>query len=214
MRKLLQSISRYRLGICLWCGLSILIFLFLQSCGDATIPVTPINNDSVDVVIDTPSVTPKTSLWDSIGPIDNNGFKALYTETVLADGKEWYNISWEHLAGVTFADTYSEAEQAYYYYPTFSAEVLALHKRQVILKGYLIPIEPETGYYVLSANPNSSCFFCGEAGPESVVGVMVDQATDEMVMDAVLTFRGDMVLNREDMYELNYRILNAELVSE
>ncbi len=212
MQKLSRLISRNSLG----CSLIITLFLSFQSCSEETPQnLTPIVSvDTTEQVEDTVvvEVEKPISLWDSIGPIDESTFKITYTDIIQANGTDYYKITWEDLAKVTFADLFSDEEQAYYYYPTFSAEVLPLHERNVELTGYLIPIEPEEGYYVLSANPNASCFFCGEAGQESVVAIDVDKANDEMVMDAVLTFRGEMTLNREDMYSVNYIIRDAEFV--
>jgi len=122
------------------------------------------------------------------------------------------NITWETLKDVKFTDKWSEEFQAYYQVPKFGAALKALDGKEVIIKGYIIPIDVIEDYYVLSANPYSSCFFCGQAGPESVMEVQLKKKTRELKMDQVLTFKGKLKLNAEDIYQLNYILENAEVV--
>jgi hypothetical protein len=65
---------------------------------------------------------------------------------------------------------------------------------------------------VLSANPYSSCFFCGQAGPESVMEIQLLKQYDGLRMDQVITFEGRLRLNADDIYQLNYILEEAEVV--
>lgn len=122
------------------------------------------------------------------------------------------NITWETLKDVKFADKWSEEFQAYYQVPKFGPVLKALEGKEVIIKGYIIPIDVIEDYYVLSANPYSSCFFCGQAGPESVMEVQLKKSNKDLKMDQVLTFKGTLKLNADDIYQLNYILENAEIV--
>jgi hypothetical protein len=122
------------------------------------------------------------------------------------------NITWETLKDVKFTDKWSEEFQAYYQVPKFGAALKALDGKEVIIKGYIIPIDVIEDYYVLSANPYSSCFFCGQAGPESVMEVQIKKKNGELKMDQVITFKGKLKLNADDIYQLNYILENAEVV--
>lgn len=121
-------------------------------------------------------------------------------------------LTWEILADVTFADEYNEEVQAYVPYPTFGDKVLAIAGKEVLINGYVIPLE-ETGdetILVLSGLPFSSCFFCGGAGPESVMDIKLKPGTDKrFVTDERLYFRGKLRLNADDLYYLNYILEDA-----
>lgn len=85
----------------------------------------------------------------------------------LASGQE--NIDWKLLSKVKFRTDYIEDLGAYYMKPKLSREVQAYEGKEVILSGYFIPFNEQKMFFILSRYPLSSCYFCGAAGPESVV---------------------------------------------
>lgn len=118
-------------------------------------------------------------------------------------------ITWETLSDVKFIDKYSEEVKAYYFFPEFGPSVLALNNKEAIIKGYLLEIDPDKDIFILSANPFSACFFCGGAGPESIIELKVPRDHPKFKMDEVLTFRGRFKLNAVDIYQCNYILENA-----
>ena len=52
--------------------------------------------------------------------------------------------------------------------------------------------------YALSAFPFSSCFFCGAAGPESVLELDLKHQ-QEYLTDEVITFKGVLELNSDPL---------------
>lgn len=121
-------------------------------------------------------------------------------------------ITWEVLKDVDFEDVWSEEFQAYYMVPKFGKRVSALDAKEVQIRGFVIPVDIVQDYYVLSANPYSSCFFCGQAGPESVMEIQLLKQYDGLRMDQVITFKGTLRLNADDIYQLNYILEEAEVV--
>lgn len=123
-------------------------------------------------------------------------------------------LDWKMLSDVTFEEEYSEEVQAYIPYPTFGEQLKALEGRVVQIEGYIIPLE-ETGdetILVLSAQPYSSCFFCGGAGPESVMDIKLKpDEKRRFTTDERMTFRGRLRLNDHDLYYLNYILEEAEV---
>ena len=80
----------------------------------------------------------------------------------------------------------------------------------VEIKGYIIPIDVESGFYVLSANPFASCFFCGNAGPESVMELQFDgKLKKTYTTDEIATFQGRLKLNWDDLEHCNYILQNV-----
>jgi hypothetical protein len=121
-------------------------------------------------------------------------------------------ITWELLKNVEFDEIWSEEFQAYYMIPKFSNAVKAMDGKQVQIRGFIIPVDIVQDYYVLSANPYSSCFFCGQAGPESVMEIEMVKKYEGLRMDQVITFKGKLRLNVDNIYQLNYILEDAEIL--
>ena len=121
-------------------------------------------------------------------------------------------ITWEVLKNVEFDEIWSEEFQAYYMVPKFSKAVKAMDGKEVQIRGFIIPVDIVQDYYVLSANPYSSCFFCGQAGPESVMEIQMVKKYEGLRMDQVITFKGKLILNADDIYQLNYILEDAEII--
>lgn len=123
-------------------------------------------------------------------------------------------ITWETLNDVKFTREYFEKVEAYYYYPHFGPSVKALEGKEVILKGYMLTIDPEEGLYILSRNPFAACFFCGASGPESIVELMLKPDHPYFEMDQIVTIKGRLRLNQDDLDHCNYIFEEAEVSSE
>ena len=121
-------------------------------------------------------------------------------------------ITWEVLKNVNFDEVWSEEFQAYYMVPKFGKTITALDGKEIQIRGFIIPVDIVQDYYVLSANPYSSCFFCGQAGPESVMEIQMIKQYDGLRMDQVITFKGKLRLNVDDIYQLNYILEDAQVI--
>ena len=121
-------------------------------------------------------------------------------------------ITWELLKNVEFDEIWSEEFQAYYMVPKFSQSVKEMDGKEVQIRGFIIPVDIVQDYYVLSANPYSSCFFCGQAGPESVMEIQMVKKYEGLRMDQVITYKGTLKLNVDDIYQLNYILEDAEII--
>jgi hypothetical protein len=113
-------------------------------------------------------------------------------------------IDWKLLAKVEFKDHYFADFEAWYLVPEFSAEVKALNGQQVLIKGYMIPLDVEGDQYALSAYPFSACFFCGGAGPESVISLHFKEKTPRFDTDEYINVTGTLLLNTSDFDDFNY----------
>lgn len=132
--------------------------------------------------------------------------------TFAFSSSEPIKITWEILKDVKFADKWSDEFQAYYAVPSFGNNIKKYNGQEVQIRGYIIPIDIVDGYYVLSANPYSQCFFCGNAGPESVMEIQMKKEYRDLRMDQIITYKGKLRLNKDDIYQLNYILEDAEIV--
>ena len=127
-----------------------------------------------------------------------------------------YNVQWKDLAKVEFEDKLNDELKTMVAYPIFDPSVKYLDGQKIQIKGYVIPFE-ETGdatIVILSAFPFTSCFFCGGAGPETVMDVQMKKQNTKFKQDAMVTFRGKLRLNDSDLDYLNYILDEAEVFQE
>ncbi len=127
-----------------------------------------------------------------------------------------FKVSWKVLGKMKLNEQYNEDMGAYIPYPVFHPTVKDLDGQRIEVNGYVIPIE-ETGdatILVLSANPYSQCFFCGQAGPETVMDIQLkNKSGKRFKTDERLSFRGKLRLNDSDLFYLNYIMDDAEVAN-
>jgi hypothetical protein len=118
-------------------------------------------------------------------------------------------IDWNTLADVTFKEKYYEKTKEWYLFPSFGPVVKALNGKDVRIKGYVIPLDVDEGIFALSAFPFAACFFCGGAGPETVIRLKFKDKPKKYKTDYVAVFAGKLKLNATDVNEFNYILENA-----
>ena len=131
-------------------------------------------------------------------------------ETLFLDSElNFEKLTWEDLTDVDFKDVYVEELDAYYWKPIFGPSVKNLEGKKFYITGYVIPVDIDEAFYVLSRYPFANCFFCGGAGPETVVDLQFSNDPREYATDERLTFAGELKLNADDVYLMNYIIVGA-----
>lgn len=82
--------------------------------------------------------------------------------------------------------------------PEFSKRLKEADGKKIRLKGYLIPLSELNGkqQYMLSSLPFSSCYFCGGAGPETVVELDTKEKIKFVTKQIIL--EGTLTLNASD----------------
>lgn len=113
-------------------------------------------------------------------------------------------MTWHTLTDVTFKEMYISELDMYYWKPTFGPGVKALEGKEVFITGYVIPVDYDENFYVISRYPYANCYFCGGGGPESVVDLRFPGKTRQYKTDERLTFKGKLKLNATDVYQMNY----------
>lgn len=143
--------------------------------------------------------------------IQNTALMILITSSALwAQEKTAKLIDWKFLAKVTFKDQYYPDLEAWYVKPVFPESIRKVDGKRIIIKGYIIPLDVQGGIYALSAYPFSACFFCGGAGPESVMSLKFDEPPRKFKTDDVVTLSGFLKLNDSDVDDFSYILQEAE----
>jgi len=120
---------------------------------------------------------------------------------------------WKTLGKITFKKQYDELLGFKVDVPVFSQEILNMEGKIVTIKGYIIPVEGYKSHkeFVFSAYPYNMCFFCGGAGPETVMEVYAKEPikyTAEPV-----TIKGRLELNSTDVNRLIYALNDVVLLT-
>jgi uncharacterized membrane protein YcgQ (UPF0703/DUF1980 family) len=93
--------------------------------------------------------------------------------------------------------------------PVFPNNIKYYHNKIVEIDGYVIPLDKTGKTVVLSAFNMSECFFCGKAGPASVMTIFLKKPNKNYKTDQIVTFRGRLTLNEHDPKELFYVLHDA-----
>ena len=121
---------------------------------------------------------------------------------------------WKTLSKITYKKEYDEIMGFKIDKPVFSDRIKGFEGQEITLSGYIIPVEGYKSHkeFIFSAFPYNMCFFCGGAGPETVMEVEASEAikyTAEKV-----TLKGKLTLNADDINRLMYLLTDATLVKE
>ena len=136
----------------------------------------------------------------------------LVLSLLLADLKQEPN-SWKLLSKVEIERRYDETFNFEVEFPIFSDEVKALDGKPITMEGWMIPLDELRGknYFVLSALPFANCFFCGGAGPETVMEVFSKKEIS--FTEKKIKVRGKLSINPDDPMRLMYILNDAELIN-
>ncbi len=118
-------------------------------------------------------------------------------------------LSWTDLNDVSFHDIYSAKYGEYFMKPTFGDMIKSYEGTKVRVKGFFLDFSyDDQAFHMISKNPMSSCFFCGGAGPETIVEVVFEQKPP-FKTDQVVEVTGILELNVDDVEHCNYILKNA-----
>jgi len=120
--------------------------------------------------------------------------------------------TWKVLSKVQIEKRFDELLNYEIDFPTFSDEVKALNGKEIVLEGWIIPLDELRGenYFVLSALPFANCFFCGGAGPETVLEVFSEK--NIKFTEKRIKVKGILNINADDPMKLMYILQKAELI--
>ena len=137
-------------------------------------------------------------------------FFLLITTFAVAQPSTLRDNTWKTLSKLTYKKEYDDVLGLKIDVPVFSKEVKSMEGKEVTVKGYIIPTD---GYknqkeFVFSAFPYNMCFFCGGAGPETVMEITTKNPVQYTTEPIYL--KGILKLNGTDVNRLIYSLEKAE----
>lgn len=120
-------------------------------------------------------------------------------------------VTWKLLGQIDFV----KQKNPYYgevMYPMINSTLKALQGKKIKASGFIVPIDSKT--YALSKNVFAQCFFCGNAGPETIMGIQFKEGTPKLKTDTYVTIEGTFRYNADDIDDWIYHIENAVITHQ
>lgn len=102
---------------------------------------------------------------------------------------------WEAMTDVQLKAKFNPVTENFDNTPTFGKKIVKLDGKKIFLKGFIIPADMSKGRMTLSKFSYSSCYFCGAAGPETVIEI-VSKNPIIYRMDKPIILEGTLRINR------------------
>ena len=122
--------------------------------------------------------------------------------------------TWKTLAKITYKKEFDELMGFKVDVPVFSQDIKDMAGKEISIKGYIIPVEGYKSHteFIFSAFPYNMCFFCGGAGPETVMEVSAVEPVKYTAEQVEI--RGKLELNDSDINRLMYILTDVKMVKE
>ena len=125
-----------------------------------------------------------------------------------AYGTAQEKLTWEDFADVNFEPVYNKKFDVYFLMPKFGEKIQSYRGKHISITGYFLDISGSGEVLLVSQNPMASCFFCGAAGPETIVEVSFKE-TPPFRTDQIVKVTGILELNRNNVNHCNYILKEA-----
>lgn len=121
-------------------------------------------------------------------------------------------LNWKQLAKIKYIKKPSADYPEGVMYPVIDPVLKARQSKTIVMSGFVIPIDEKS--YALSKNVFASCFFCGQAGPETIMGIKMKNPGQKFKTDTYVTLQGTFRYNDNDVEDWIYHIENAVVVKK
>lgn len=119
-------------------------------------------------------------------------------------------LSWKLLGIIKYVKKPNKDFPEGVMYPIVNSTLKEKNKKKIVMSGFIIPIDNVS--YALSKNVFASCFFCGQAGPETIMGIKFKGNTPKLKTDQYVTLEGTFRYNDSDVDDWIYHIDDAVIV--
>ena len=118
-------------------------------------------------------------------------------------------LTWKILGDVKF-NKGNHKDYGEVMFPKVSLKVKGLNKKKVTVSGFIVPIDNEN--YALSKNVFAACFFCGQAGPETIMGINFKDYKGRIKTDTYVTVTGYLRVNEDNVDDWIYNLDNSVIL--
>ena len=137
--------------------------------------------------------------------------KVTTEKTTVFDDQNPTEVTWKLLGQIDFIKK-KNPHYGEVMYPMINGTLKALQGKKIKASGFIVPIDSKT--YALSKNVFAQCFFCGNAGPETIMGIKFKGSTPRLKTDTYVTMEGTFRSNADDIDDWIYHIENAVITHQ
>lgn len=121
---------------------------------------------------------------------------------------------WTTLGMVTFDTKFDPDWGIDIQVPTFGPVIQAIEGQEIEVEGFIIPLtgKVEQSHFMLSRYPQSMCFFCGAAGPETAMQVFTAGQKLVPYTDEKIKVKGVLRVNDKDVNNPLYTLEDASVI--
>lgn len=134
----------------------------------------------------------------------------VFEEMHFQNGAGKDTLNWKILGQIKYVKKPHQDYPEGVMFPVVNPTLKTKGKKRIVMSGFIIPIDNTT--YALSKNVFASCFFCGQAGPETIMGIKFKGATPRLKTDQYVTLEGVFRYNETDVEDWIYHIEDAVIV--
>jgi hypothetical protein len=121
-------------------------------------------------------------------------------------------LNWKLLGQIKYLKKSSSDYPEGVMYPVINTTLKTKQTKTIYMSGFIVPIDNKS--YALSKNVFASCFFCGQAGPETIMGIKFKNPGTKLKTDQYVTLQGTFRYNDSDVEDWIYHIENAVVVNK
>lgn len=119
-------------------------------------------------------------------------------------------LTWNLLGKISYVNKPHKDYPDGVMFPVINSELKAKKGKKITISGFIIPIDNTS--YALSKNVFAQCFFCGQAGPETIMGIQFKDLKKRLKTDQYVTLVGTFRYNDNDVEDWIYHIDEAVIV--
>lgn len=145
--------------------------------------------------------------------IQTASFVPDFKTNTLFENKAFFvsdTLNWKLLGMIKFVKKPNKDYPEGVMFPVINSTLKAKNKKRIAMSGFIVPIDNTT--FALSKNVFASCFFCGQAGPETIMGIKFKGSTPKLKTDQYVTLEGNFRVNETDVEDWIYHIEDAVIV--
>lgn len=118
-----------------------------------------------------------------------------------------FTLDWSYFT----TTTYDVDETGAYINPSYSQQLQEWDDKEVLIVGYIVPLNVQLRTYVISAYPMQQCFFCGGAGPETVIQLYFKDNPPRLLTDQYVILKGRLKLEQQKPGSFFFTLYQTEL---
>jgi len=117
-------------------------------------------------------------------------------------------MTWDDFSDVSLKSEYNAEYGVNFLVPTFGESIQKYDGKKISIIGYFLDLAGDGEMLLVSQLPMASCFFCGTAGPETIVEVQFKERPPFRT-DQIVTITGVLELNSIDVEHCMYILREA-----